>query len=73
MCKFPVGLLISDFINKNKNYSDFSYLSVSKGAFKDISSPKKKMVWTVNKKSDLKSSYQDMYIITDNAYKLVSE
>lgn len=73
MCKFPVGLLISDIINKNKNYSDIEFLSVSKGAFPDISSPKKKMVWTINKKSDLKSLYNNVYIITDNAYKLVSE
>lgn len=73
MCKCPVGLLISDIINKNKDYSSFDFLSVSKGAFPDISSKKKKMVWTINKKSDLKSLYTNMYIITDNAYKLVSE
>ncbi len=73
MCKFPVGLLISDIINKNKNYSDIHFLSVSKGAFPDISSEKKKFVWTINKKSDLKSLYTNMYIITDKAYKLVSE
>ena len=73
MCKFPVGLLISDFINKNKDYSNVDFLSVSKGAFPDISSKKKKMVWTINKKSELKSAYKDMYIITDKAYKLVSE
>ncbi len=73
VCKFPVGLLISDFINKNKDYSDIAFLSVSKGAFPDISSQKKKMVWTINKKKELKPSYKDMYIITDKAYKLVSE
>ncbi len=73
MCKFPVGLLISDIINKNKDYSKFEFLSVSKGAFSDITSIKKKMVWTVNKKNDLKSLYTNMYIITDNAYKFVSE
>lgn len=73
MCKFPVGLLISDIINKNKKYSGISFLSVSKGAFFDISSSKKKFVWTINKKKDIKESYKDVYIITDNAYKLVSE
>lgn len=73
MCKFPIGLLISDIINKNKDYSDISFLSVSKGAFPDISSSKKRFVWTINKKKDLKKEYKNMYIITDKAYKLVSE
>ena len=72
-CKFPIGLLVSDFINKKKNYNDFDFLSVSKGAYPDISSPKKKMVWTINKKSDLKGISKDMYIITDKAYHLVSK
>ncbi len=70
MCKVKIGLLVSDFINKNKNYDAFDFLSVSKGAYPDISSSKKKMVWTIQKKSELKRFSKDIYVITDCAYHL---
>ena len=72
-CKKPVGLLVSDFINKKKDYNPFNFLSVSKGAYSDISSHKKKMVWTINQKRDLKKFHQDIYVITDKAYDLAVE
>ncbi len=70
---FPVGLLVSDFINKNKEYRPFTFLSVSRGAYPDITSPKKKMIWTVNRKEELKNISDDMLVITDKAYILVSK
>lgn len=73
MCKFPIGLLVSDFINKNKDYRNFDFLSVSKGVYGDIPSAKKKMVWTIRKKEELSKLADDLYIITDCAYHLVSE
>ncbi len=71
--KFAVGLLISDFMNKNKDYDICNFLSVSKGAFFDIHSPKKKMVWNIRTKKDLKGIPSNTYVITDNASYFVSE
>ena len=73
MCKTSVGLLVSDWINKKKDYTQYDFLSVSKGAYRDIASSKKKIVWTINKKEDLRGISSKMWIITDNAYRFVSK
>lgn len=73
MCKTQTGLLVSDFINKKKDYKPFSFLSVSKGSFSDIHEPNKKMIWTITHPHQMRPSYKKMYIITDCAYKLTSE
>lgn len=70
MCITFVGLIISDLINKKKDYKKFNFLSLSKGSFNDIKTNKIKMVWTVNKKSELNKFKKADYIITDNAYLL---
>lgn len=68
-CKFPVGLLMSDLINKNKDIDNMDFLVLSKNAYNDIKVKKTKIVWTINKRNQLKSNYT--YVITDNAYLLL--
>ena len=63
-----MGLIISDIINKNKDISKFDFVSLSKNAFNDIKTNKIKMVWTINKKSDLNRVKDADYIVTDKAY-----
>lgn len=67
-CKFPVGLLISDIINKNKDIKSFDFLSLSRNSYNDIKTNKIKVVWPINKKEQIKQDYE--YIITDKAYLL---
>lgn len=68
ICKLPIGLLISDLINKNKDIKPFDFISLSKNAYNDIKTEKVKMIWTINKKEQLKKEYN--YVITDKAYLL---
>ncbi len=64
--RFPLGIFITDFINKNKNFSNLSFLALSKNSYNDIDFDFK-FVWTINNKRDIKNY---MYIITDKAYLL---
>ncbi len=73
MCKFPIGLLISEFINLKKEKDSFSFLAVSRNIYSKVQHPSKKMVWTVNQKEELKNYPQDLFIITDKAYHLLSK
>ncbi len=66
MTKYPVGLFITDLINKNKDFSHLSFLALSRNSYPDIPF-KMKMVWTINQKKDL-AHYS--YIITDKPYLL---
>lgn len=63
--KYSVGLIISDILNKNKDISDFDFVSLSKGAYNDIKTDKIKMIWTVNSNFN---KYKSNYIITDKPY-----
>lgn len=69
--KCNVGVIISDIINKKKDINRFNFISLSKNSFNDIKTDKIKIVWTVNKKSDLKRFKEADYIITDKAYLFV--
>ncbi len=64
--KYPLGIFITDIINKNKNYNNLSFLALSKNSYDDIKF-KLKFVWTINDKKDI-NKYE--YIITNKAYLL---
>lgn len=64
--KYPLGIFITDLINRNKNYTDLSFLALSKNSYQDIDFPLK-FVWTINNKENI-NKYQ--YIITNKAYLL---
>lgn len=64
--KYPLGIFVSDIINKNKNYNNLSFLALSKNSYDDIKF-KLKFVWTINDKKDI-NKYE--YIITNKAYLL---
>ena len=66
MTKYPVGLFISDLINKNKDYKHLSFLALSRHSYFDIPFDTK-MAWTIN---DTKEIYKYEYIITDTPYLL---
>ena len=66
LTNYPVGLFISDLINKKKNYNHLSFLALSRHSYFDIPFDTK-MVWTVN---DTKTIYKYQYIITDKPYLL---
>ena len=59
-------MFISDFINKNKDYTGLSFLALSKNSYNDIDFPLK-FVWTVNTKENI-AKYT--YIITNKSYLL---
>lgn len=63
---YPIGIFITDLINKNKSYAHLSFLALSKNSYEDVDY-KLKFVWTINNKKDL-DKYE--YIITDKAYLL---
>lgn len=69
ICKSPIGLLVSDLINKNKDIEPFDFISLSKNSYNDINTKKTKMIWNINKKEQLKKTYK--YVITDKAYLLL--
>lgn len=62
--KYPVGIFITDLINKDKDFHFFDFLALSKNSYDDIKF-KKKMVWTINDNKNL-DKYE--YIITNKAY-----
>lgn len=64
--KYPVGIFITDLINKHKDYRFLSFLALSKNSYNDILFSKK-FVWTINNKKNI-TKYD--YIITDKAYLL---
>lgn len=64
--KYPLGVFITDLINKNKDYNHLSFLALSKNSYNDIKF-KTKFVWTINTKNNI-SKYK--YIITNKAYLL---
>lgn len=64
--KYPLGIFVSDIINKNKNYNNLSFLALSKNSYNDIKF-KLKFVWTINEKKNI-DKYE--YIITNKAYLL---
>ena len=64
--KYPLGIFITDIINKNKNYSKLSFLALSKNSYDDIKF-NTKFVWTINSNKNI-NKYE--YIITDKAYLL---
>lgn len=63
---YPLGIFITDIINKNKDYSKLSFLALSKNSYDDIEF-KNKFVWTINDKINIEK-YK--YIITNKAYLL---
>lgn len=61
--KYPLGIFITDIINKNKDYSKLSFLALSKNSYNDIKF-NTKFVWTINTNKNI-NKYK--YIITDKA------
>lgn len=69
--KYKSGLIISNIINRNKNYNEFDFISVNYKLYKKID--KELMLWTINKKEIIKKYIdKDVYVITDKPY-LVEE
>ena len=64
--KYPLGIFITDIINKHKDYSKLSFLALSKNSYDDIRF-NTKFVWTINSNKNI-NKYE--YIITDKAYLL---
>ncbi len=64
--KYPLGIFITDIINKHKDYSKLSFLALSKNSYDDIKF-NTKFVWTINTNKNI-NKYK--YIITDKAYLL---
>ena len=64
--KYPLGIFITDIINKHKDYSKLSFLALSKNSYDDIKF-NTKFVWTINSNKNI-NKYE--YIITDKAYLL---
>lgn len=63
---YKVGLFVTDIINKNKDFTFFDFLALSKNSYNDIKF-KTKMIWTINE--PLKNNKYD-FVITDKAYLL---
>lgn len=69
--KYKSGLIISNIINRNKNYNKFDFISINYKLYKKIN--KELMLWTINKKEIIKKYIEkDVYVITDKPY-LVEE
>ncbi len=64
---YPLGIFVTDFINKKKDYHDLSFLALSVSSYFDIAF-KCKMVWTVNSPKNI-NKYE--YIITNKAHLLL--
>ncbi len=63
---YPIGVFVTDIINKNKDYHYLDFLALSRNSYFDIDF-KRKLVWLVNNKKNI-DKYN--YIITDKAYLL---
>lgn len=65
--KYISGLLVSNIINRNKNYSLFDFIAINYKVDKNINNTL--MYWTINKK-DIMRKYlnKEVYIITDKPY-----
>ena len=67
---YKIGLFVSNIINKNKNTSIFDFIAYNYKVYKKIK--KTIFVWTVNRGNIVNNfKDKDIYIITDNAYKLI--
>ena len=61
------GLLVSNVINRGKNYNLFDFISINYKVDKEIDNIL--MYWTINKKDIMKKYLnKDVYIITDKPY-----
>lgn len=69
--KYISGLLVTNIINRNKNYSLFDFIAINYKVDKKINNLL--MYWTINKKEILKKYLnREVYVITDKPY-LVEE
>lgn len=65
--KYKVGLIISNIINRKKDYNIFDFLVINYKI--NIKYNKTIMLWTINKKEEInKYKNHDFYIITDKPY-----
>lgn len=65
--KYKSGLIISNILNKYKDYNSFDFISVNYRTYKQFKNAL--MIWTINDKTTLKK-YQNekVYVITDKPY-----
>lgn len=65
--KYKSGLIISNILNKCKDYDSFDFISVNYRTYKQFKNAL--MIWTINDKATLKK-YQNekIYVITDKPY-----
>ena len=65
---YKCGLIISNILNRNKDYKIFDFISVKynmENKYKD----KELMLWTINNKDNIKKyKNKNLYIITDKPY-----